>query len=95
MNKIYTVTAINEKNKRVWGWYADLYEAEEAVINNITDMNEAGYYPHILIEEVEEGILPITTVDKQRWYQFDEEDENYHKCEQPEEYKKILNWAMG
>ena len=106
MTNIYTITAIGlwsnkypekagQHRKRIWGWYSNFYEAEEAVIENVTDMNEAGYYPWIVIEEVSEGICPITMEDKAKWYEFDAKDEKYHRCDAPEFAMCIINWSFG
>jgi len=100
MDVIYTVTCIGESDngnirKRVWGWYASYYEAEEAAIENITNMNEAGWYPWIVIEQVREGILPITNHDCQTWFLFEHEDGKYHKIDRPKQFDDLFNWSIG
>ncbi len=85
-----------DADSRCWGWYEHFSDAQDATVNNVTDMNEAGYYPWIVIEEVTEGILPITRGDKQTWYFFDRDSGLYDKLpEIPERFKRSINWSFG
>lgn len=99
---IYTVTAMGGQNEestgswlrsRVWGWYSSREAAHDAVIHNVTDMNEAGYYNYIVVEKLSEGILPLDT--ETYWYKFNDQDGKYHAIDQPQWAHGIVNWSMG
>lgn len=99
---IFTVTAMGGRNEetsgawmrdRVWGWYSTWEAAHAAVIANMGDMNEAGYYDIILIEEVSEGIIAMGR--NTWWYKYNEEKDIYESMEDPEWADGIVNWSMG
>lgn len=79
---MYFITSISEKHgNRCVGYVSKLDEAIDIVKNNYADLNEAGYYPYAVIENVEEGIYrydqnPI-------WFKFNETMETYEKSERP------------
>lgn len=83
------------RRNRVWGWYKSRFEAIVAVTFNYTDMNEAGYYPLIVIEEVDEGILPITRKDKRWWFKYDREKNEYLPSEEPPGFEMTVNLSIG
>lgn len=84
-----------KRRRRTWGWFPDFEGAEEATVNNYTDMNEAGYYPHIVVEKVGNGILPITMTADCTWYLFNEKTQKYERIETPKETKSACNWSIG
>lgn len=55
---------------RCWGFYTSKKKAFTAVKENWTDMNECGYYPWVVIEELEEGLISYPR--KEFWFK-----ENY------------------
>lgn len=71
---IYLVTAISlgvdgEEDivrRRTWGWYASHAAAERSVLNNVTDMFEAGYYNTAIIERYGPGIVGMAS--GEWWY---------------------------
>ena len=52
---------------RCWGFYTSKKKAFTAVKENWTDMNECGYYPWIVIEEIEEGLIAYDR--EEFWFQ--------------------------
>jgi len=97
MNKpIYTITAIRYTmffGSRTVGFYYDFKTADEDVRNNGGDINEAGYYPYVVIEEIEEGlyIYPRNCY----WYAWNRVKNKYESCEEPDRFKKIAGWGIG
>lgn len=71
---IYTITTINihpanDFRSRVVGYFNNFEQANNAVINNLGDINEHGWYNYVVVEEVNEGLYPLTD---NRWiYKFD------------------------
>lgn len=87
------------KRDRVWGWYTTFARAEEAVTLNATDMFEANYYDHAVIEKVEEGLIPLS---EERWfYRADyskmrtKYDPTVSRIDCPPEFEKVYGFAMG
>ena len=95
------------KRHRNWGYYLKFKDAEEVIINNITDIYEAGYYNYGLVNEMPPGIL-VGHEKKEHWYkaEYSAEDidkEGYiklsanpvvTKCEKPIDKRSIigLDW---
>lgn len=85
---------------RVWGWCKTFQEAEDIVINNLTDIFEY-MYNFACIEEVPEGVLPRAVV--KQWYKakFDVSKietgpyPEVTKCDTPEIFKHGINFSMG
>lgn len=95
--KIYTVTAIDEIkmppcNSRVFGWFTELEEAQEAVNENRYDLHEC-LYDFIVIEQISEGIHCCAS--KEWWYKWDREIRQFNPIEKPKETKFIVNWGIG
>lgn len=99
---IYTITAMGGQyedttgawiKNRLWGWYAQFDDAHSAVINNAADMNESGSYNYIVIEKVDEGVVPLDTATW--WYKFNHKTHKYEKIESPKWAEGIVNWSMG
>src|SRR5688572_30134097 len=61
---------------RTWGWFPTFEEAEEAILNNHTDIFEC-LYNYACVEEVPCGILTINEI--KQWYKaiFDTSKEPY------------------
>jgi len=105
---IYTITTIEHlkpkyrkdgssyeyRSMRCVGYLEMFEDAEDAVLKNAVDINEAGYYPYAVIEAVTEGIYshdlhPV-------WYEWDSEKEGYKRLDKtPEEFKRIIGFGMG
>jgi hypothetical protein len=85
---------------RVWGWQEKFEDAEEVILNNITDIFEYTYN-YACIEEVEQG--PIASCVVKQWYKaiFDVtkmETGPYPeviKCDPPIWAKNQCNFSMG
>ena len=84
-------------DSRCWGFYSNKKKAIKAVEENWTDMNEAGYYPYAVIEEIAEGLLQIYTSSKALWFKacYDNGYCEYKKCETPEFAKGIVGWTIS
>lgn len=99
--EVYFVAGVNNKNPndfagktRCWGYYFDLEIAKKHVIDNVTDIAEANYYNYVVIELVEEGILPLETKEIQ-WFKYNVDTDKYEECEKPEWSYNIINWSIG
>lgn len=93
---IYTVTTQRPAlyaGHRCVGYYEDLKDAEECVINNDCDISEEGYYRYAIIEEIEPGLYTFPR--KEFWYRWDGRDKKYHPCEKPKQFKNTAGWGMG
>lgn len=79
---MYFITTISEKHgERCVGYFSNLDDATDVVIHNACDLNEAGYYPYAVIENVGEGLYrydqsPI-------WYKYNETTNEYEKADRP------------
>jgi len=73
LSKIYTVQVFfidakgNINYSRNWGWFPTKAQAEDIIINNITDIFEHGYYNYAMINEVPPGIC-VGHLRKENWY---------------------------
>jgi hypothetical protein len=94
---IFTVTTIRNAllagGHRSVGFYYDFKDAEYALVNNEMDINECGYYPFAVIEEVEPGFY--TYPRKELWYKWNRDTENYEPCPKPERFAKTVGWSLG
>ena len=92
---IYTVTGIvyncPKSHCRCFGWYKVLIDAEKAVDENRGDMNEAGYYQWVVIEEIPEGVW--RSENNEIWYEWD--GSSYKNVEKPNQFRSIVNWGIG
>lgn len=52
---------------RTWGWLPTAEEAAEAVLTNLSDMFEQGWYRYAVVEEVPPGLCPLNRVVS--WYE--------------------------
>jgi hypothetical protein len=81
-----------EKGSTV-GFYLDAKVAQEKVEQNCCDLNEAGYYPFIVIEEFSSGIH------KESWntslFKFSREENKYKPAKFSKNKFPITNFAMG
>lgn len=101
--KIFTVTTLRRIDPnsgigfggRTVAWYKDFKDAEKCILTNSGDINECGYYPYAVVEEVEEGLYPIN--EKVWWFEWQGGFKNggYKPIEQPEKLKNICNYSIG
>lgn len=98
---IYVVTTMvidadgQHRGKRSQGWYRSWKKAETALHRNYADLWECDF-THAVIEEVEEGVIPICTV--RRWYRsFRDDYGKVHLVERLEEDPKpgLINFSIG
>jgi len=85
---------------RTWGWFSKFEDAEDVVLNNITDIFEYSYN-YACIEEVVEG-MGLENIVKQWYhaiYDVDKINEGPYpevvKCDPPKWADGIVNFSMG
>lgn len=101
MTTIHTVTVFqkieksntkypNIINRRCVGYFADFDEAENAVLENFSDIHE-NMYDYVIIEEMEPGLkLSDITRSLYHW-----NGNSYEKIDIPETLKYLSNFGMG
>ena len=110
---IFTITSLYLKNvteggkvtgqcclfnrSRTIGWYTFLRVAQKCVEEDWPDIDEAGYYNHVVIERVVEGLYNISghKLDRQTewWYKYNKG--KWIPCEKPKAVKMIVNFGLG
>jgi hypothetical protein len=65
---------------RCIGYYHDFELAEKVVLANSLNINEDGYYSHVVIEQVEPGLYPLDACTHRWFYKWDD-NKNYVKVE--------------
>lgn len=92
---MYFVSGVSEDDIRCVGYYSDLKDAFDAVVNNYGDMNEVGCYPHAVIENIREGLYQYDT--DPIWFEFDEKTEKYKRINNRPSYigKHFAGFAIG
>jgi hypothetical protein len=93
---IYTITTIERalaSGKRAVGFFHEFDYAEKAVIHNMLDINEMGYYPFVVIEKTEPGFY--TYPREEFWYQWNRETKCYERIEKPERFRQVVGWGLG
>ena len=66
---------------RTVGFYHEFELAEQVAMANSMDLNEDGYYSHIVIERVEPGLYPDDPISHRWFYKWDQKTETYIKLE--------------
>lgn len=96
---IYLVTTVyfntdkpNDLETRTWCYFNNVYEAIEFVHNNQTDLNESGYWPFAVIEELKEKSM---ICEKEVWFQFDEDFQKYLEIVKPIQLEGIINFGLS
>jgi len=93
---IYTITTIRSflaGGSRAVGYAHSMEDANAWVVDNAMDINECGYYPYAVIEEVFEGIYSFPR--KEHWYEYNKDSDTYMPCEKPDRYKSTVCWGLG
>lgn len=94
---IYTVTTVRHSlmaGKRSVGFFHELEMAEDYLENNAYDINECGYYPYAVVEEVKPGFYTFPRTEF--WFRWDVDNERYIKMlEKPDRFKKSCGWSLG
>jgi len=109
-DRIFTITTIeNPKDRldikggtykyrstRTVGYLFNFKEAEETLVNNAGDRNEAGHYPLAIIECYPEGIYACACDEYEaHWYEWNTESEMYQKIDCPEEFSNTIGFGMS
>jgi hypothetical protein len=104
---IYTITVIHKKPDKpdsinCIGLFENKELAEKLVLSNSMDMNEAGYYPYVVVERLALNSIYFIKgshgnssimVNNQQWFCWvGEEDGQYEKCDIPDWAKNIYHW---
>lgn len=104
-NMIYVITTLQtvygyknpvhkyELGKRTVGYFNELKVAQEAVENNAMGINECGYYPFCVIEEMAEGFYGLGGNFKEWWYQWI--DDGYKIISKPASLEKTVLFGIG
>lgn len=99
---IYTITMLRSGESpykpRCVGYFLTFQAAENNVLVNRGDMFECGYYNYAIIEEVCEGIYPISCIDHRWFYKFVfsyEGEDAITPCSDPEFAKAIYCFSIG
>lgn len=92
---MYFITSVSEKHGyRCVGYVSKLEEAVKIVENDFYDLNEAGYYPYAVIENIEEGIYQYDQ--NPLWFKYNENIEKYEKSERPSFIgKHLVGFGIG
>lgn len=90
----YTVTTIQESSRvRCVGWFQTKKDAIEVIVENHGNINECGYYPYAVIEEVKPGLYNFDR--KEIWFAWDFDKQQYIKCDKPDKFMKTICYSMG
>jgi hypothetical protein len=79
------------------GWYTSLEAAQKCVSNNNGSLDECGYYNHLVIERVVEGLYGLLgDGDKQTewWYKYDHSADKWVACEKPKIFRQTIGFWM-
>lgn len=90
---ITTVVKYNPHVKRTFGFYDKYQDAYKAIIENRGNMSEC-LYDYLIVEYIEQGIHP--EVHTEEWWWWVEKNKRWENgIEKPENFKSIINWALG
>lgn len=91
-----------------WGFYYDLGKALNTVHNNISDINEAGYYDYAVIEPHDVGLLGIgKAISNTLWFKAEYEERKteagtpykccvrYVECPTPSWAEHTVGWCLN
>lgn len=96
---IYMVTSVpgpkTDHDPRCWGFFYKLEDAINSAENNEGDMYEAGYYPYVVVEKVEQGICNMA--EQVQWFKYKADPKSYMngkyiKCKRPKFSERIVNY---
>jgi len=93
MDKIYVITTIEIPSKfssHAVGWYHSFEDAEKAVLENMSGIDEC-LYDYVVIEEISQGTYCLAT--QESWYEWI--DRKYQKSEKPKGLKGIISFGIG
>ena len=93
---MYFITTVSEKNGfRCVGYYKSSSEAIKTVENNTFDLNEAGYYPYAVIENIPEGLYHYD--ENPIWFEWNKITERYKRINFPPKFieKGFVGFSIG
>lgn len=76
---------------RCVGYLSDKEKAIDAVINNACDIYEAGAYPYVIIENIEEGFYQYDF--KPMWFKYNKKTDKYDRIETEPDF--VTNETLG
>ena len=92
--------SFKHRGSRTVGYMHDKQKAIQLVLNNTCDLNEGGYYPYALVEEVPEGIYGIDSElsfeDRVTWFAWCDDSNSYKiidKC--PDDLDNKIGFSLG
>lgn len=95
---MYFITQIeyNEKTDELIndcrGYFSSFKDAENVVVNNITDLYES-CFNYVVIENIPEGLYQYDIFP--RWYLYNKETGKYEETSEPEFTKNYVGFALG
>lgn len=95
---MYFITQIeyNEKTGELIndcrGYFSSFKDAENVVINNITDLYES-CFNYVVIENIREGLYQYDLFP--HWYLYNKETGKYEETSEPEFTKNHVGFALG
>lgn len=87
---MYFITTMSRKAARCVGYFSNIEDAIDLVKNNSCDINEAGYYPYVVIENIAEGIYQYDS--HPVWFKYNDAIDEYEKSDRPD---FIDGWYVG
>ncbi len=90
MNPIFPITSIKNNDQRCIGFFHNFDEANEYVLNFGNIIRE-DYYEYVVIEKKFPGAYCLETF--QEWFIWN--GKSYESCEVPNEYRNVINFAIG
>ena len=94
-----SVSRLLRLKQRLVGYYSDLERAKECVQHDWGSFSEAGYFTHIVIERVVEGLYNIAGFDldnqSEWWYSFNTELRKWVPCKKPDFLAGCVGFGLG
>jgi len=94
-----------QSRSRCVGWFSTFEDAEEHVLNNYGDIEEAGYYRWAVIEKMECGLYPTAYYEENHWYEFVAKNDNADgwdphnvtavPIDRPDQFEGTINFGIG
>jgi hypothetical protein len=85
---MYFITSVYPEKEgygtRCVGYLSNKEKAIDAVINNACDIYEAGAYPYVVIEHIEEGFYQYDF--EPLWFKYNEDTEKYEQIKEEPEF---------
>lgn len=92
--KIYIIKLFKSKSGHITtgenaGWYKNILDAINSIMNNTLDLSDAGYYEVAAVIPVDEGLYGIAKREEEKWYKWNVISKKYEKCDRPEEFEHL------